>query len=375
MLPPSVRRAVVTAPQSPAASTMASSVSRAAAVACGITYRPSGLQQRRYSSSKPSSPDNGPKDITARPVPTSRGSKSEKSKAKSKAPQPPSVPSTGHIGDEGLALSAFFALHRPISVTQLMPRTVSDDVFAKIFATRSRNNRAADVLSTLSQTVSDLEEPLSRMNMGGSGDKTSRSAQDAVASEDGTTRLSLKHPDGSETNLHIQLNPLAGQYLPYAPPPAPRPLSETASNATNANTENTNAASDSAASSSTTAATNNALAEESAADGQTRVYKAMVTIEETVDAEGQVKVVAHSPELVEEGMDSLTSAIEEPGQPQSFLERMALRQLRYDEYCRQKGLTMQAISVRRQRKLRMKKKKYKKLMKKTRNERRKLDRL
>ncbi|KAK4144386.1 uncharacterized protein C8A04DRAFT_36635 [Dichotomopilus funicola] len=356
MLPPSVRRAVATAPQSPTASTLASTVSRAAAAACGITYRPSGLQQRRYSSSKPSSPDNGPKDITARPVPTSRGSKSEKSKAKSKAPQPPSVPSTGHIGDEGLALSAFFALHRPISVTQLMPRTVSDDVFAKIFATRSRNNRAADVLSTLSQTVSDLEEPLSRMNMGGSGDKTSRSAQDAVASEDGTTRLSLKHPDGSETNLHIQLNPLAGQYLPYAPPPAPRPLSETASNATNANTENTNAA-------------------KSAADGQTRVYKAMVTIEETVDAEGQVKVVAHSPELVEEGMDSLTSAIEEPGQPQSFLERMALRQLRYDEYCRQKGLTMQAISVRRQRKLRMKKKKYKKLMKKTRNERRKLDRL
>lgn len=257
-----------------------------------------------------------------------------------------------------------------------MPRTVSDDVFAKIFATRSRNNRAADVLSTLSQTVSDLEEPLSRMNMGGSGEKPSRSAQDAVASEDGTTRLSLKHPDGSETNLHIQLNPLSGQYLPYAPPPAPRPLSETTSNATNANTENTNAASDSAASSSTTtAATNNALAEETAADGQTRVYKAMVTIEETVDAEGQVKVVAHSPELVEEGMDSLAAAIEEPEQSQSFLERMAWRQLRYDEVCREKGRTMQAISVRRQRKLRMKKKKYKKLMKKTRNERRKLDRL
>jgi hypothetical protein len=35
---------------------------------------------------------------------------------------------------------------------------------------------------------------------------------------------------------------------------------------------------------------------------------------------------------------------------------------------------MYAISVKRQRKLRMKKKKYKKLMKRTRNERRKLDR-
>jgi hypothetical protein len=344
MLPSSVRRVVAATPQSPAVSSLASSVPRAA-VSYSLPYRPTGLQQRRYSSSKPSSPDDGSKDFAARPVPASRGSKTEKTKgqAKAAAPQPPSVPSTRHIGDEGLALSTFFALHRPISVTQLMPKSVSDDAFARIFASRTRNNRVADVLSTLSQTVSDLEEPLSNLNIANGDKQRSQEAQDA---EEGAAKLSLKHSDGSETNLHIQLNPMAGQYLPYAAPPAPEPLAETEIDAESANS-----------------AIVEELAEEQ--DTQTRVYKAMVTIEETVDADGQVKVVAHSPELVEEGAE----------RPRSFLERMAWRQLRYDEARRHQGRTMQAISVRRQRKLRMKKKKYKKLMKRTRNLRRKLDRL
>jgi hypothetical protein len=97
------------------------------------------------------------------------------------------------------------------------------------------------------------------------------------------------------------------------------------------------------------------------------VYKAVVTIEETVDADGQVKVVAHSPELIEDDGS-------ERG-PRTFLERMWWRQVRYDESCLRRNRQMQAISVRRIRKLKMKKKKYKKLMRKTRNLRRKLDRL
>jgi hypothetical protein len=180
------------------------------------------------------------------------------------------------------------------------------------------------------------------------GDK--QRSQEAQEAEDGAAKLSLRHSDGSETNLHIQLNPAAGQYLPYAPPPPPEPLVEFASEMD-------------------AESANSAIAEELAAEQepQTRVYKAMVTIEETTDADGQVKVVAHSPELVEGG--------DAEGRPRSFLERMMWRQLRYDEARRQQDNTMQAISVRRQRKLRMKKKKYKKLMKKTRNLRRKQDRL
>ncbi|KAK4129195.1 hypothetical protein N657DRAFT_563658 [Parathielavia appendiculata] len=349
MLPSSVRRVVAAAPQSPAVSSVASFVPRPAA-AYTLPYKQrTGLQQRRYSSSKPSNPDDGSRDFAARPVPASRASKSEKTKGQAKAPvpQPPSVPSTRHIGDEGLALSTFFALHRPISVTQLLPQTVSDDTFARIFAPRTRNGRVAEVLSTLSQTVHDLEEPLSRMSIA-NGDK--QQLQDGQEADDGTAKLSLRHADGSETNLHIQLNPMSGQYLPYAPPPAPEPLTEAA---------------EAEAEAANSAAAAEELAEQQQQETQTRVYKAMVTIEETVDASGQIKVVAHSPELVEEDAPA----------PRTFLERMAWRQLRYDEARRQQDRAMQAISVRRQRKLRMKKKKYKKLMRKTRNLRRKQDRL
>jgi len=170
-----------------------------------------------------------------------------------------------------------------------------------------------------------------------------------------STKISLKHPDGTETNVYLQLNSImSGEYLPFHPPPPPEPVAEPEPEPEPEQSTDVEAASESAK-------------EVAEREPRTRVYKAMVTIEETVDSNGEYKVVAHSPELIEEG--------DEPSRPRTFLERLFERQLRYDEYRRQQGHTMQAISVRRQRKLKMKKKKYKKLMKRTRNLRRKLDRL
>jgi hypothetical protein len=105
MLPSSVRRVVSTAPSSPVVASLASSAPRAAASVFGRAYKPNG-HQRRYSSSKPSSPDDGSRDFAARPsVPASGGSKAtgekRKRKAKDAGPQLPSVPSTRHIKDEG----------------------------------------------------------------------------------------------------------------------------------------------------------------------------------------------------------------------------------------------------------------------------------
>jgi hypothetical protein len=229
-------------------------------------------------------------------------------------------------------------------VTQLLPKIVSDDAFAEIFTPPSRKQKMAEVISTLSQTVHALDEPLSKLN---------DAQQDARETDDGSAKLTLRHGDGSETNVYLQLDTMSGNFLPFTPPPAPEPMTEAEAESV----------------------TNDAMAEEMAGGEkepsapQSRVYRAMVTIEETVDDNGHYKVVAHSPELVE-------AEDAEPEQtPRSFLARLAQRQLRYDEARRQQGRDMQAISVRRQRKLRMKKKKYKKLMKKTRNIRRKLDRL
>jgi hypothetical protein len=73
--------------------------------------------------------------------------------------------------------------------------------------------------------------------------------------------------------------------------------------------------------------------------------------------------------MVEEPENASQAPVQQP-----FLQRLRSRQIRMEEARQEKG-TMLAISVKRQRKLKMKKHKYKKLMKRTRNERRKLGKL
>jgi len=224
-------------------------------------------------------------------------------------------------------------------VTHTFPKTVSDDAFAAIFAPRSQSQRIADVTSTLSSAVNELEGPMGKMTLGSPHQE-----------DENTTRIDFKLPDGSESAVYVQLNQMSGQFLPFTPPPLPVEQNEGSSAAA-------------------------ALEAEAAADAAEdmpshRVYKAILTIEETTDENGQVKVVAHSPQLIEEGSEETDVAA-----PRTFLERMALRQLRYEDARGRRLDEMHAISVRRQKKLKMKKKKYKKLMRRTRNERRKLDRI
>lgn len=226
-----------------------------------------------------------------------------------------------------LGLSSFFSLHRPISISQTMPRTVSDEHFASIFAPRSKSNRVSETMSTLSDTIDQLDGPMAQMTIGGQGDPSVR---------DEMQRLEVKNLDGSDSSVYLQVDTMSGDFLPFRPPPLP----------------STQAAGE----------THGMTAEgEAAEEAPThRVYKAMFTIEESAEPSGQVRIVAHSPQIVEDQ------------QPRSFIERLAQRQLRLDESRGRRD--MHAISVKRQRRLKMKKKKYKKLMKRTRNLRRKLDR-
>ncbi|KAF4336672.1 DUF1713 domain protein [Fusarium beomiforme] len=331
MLPSSMRRVVSSAvsstPQTGVVSVLAS-----ASKTTPVFVR---NQQRRCSSSKPSKSDNGANEISAGqsvPAATSPKSGNEKRKRKSKDASDraasmkklPSVPSTHHMSQEALGLSSFFSLHRPISVTQTMPRAVTDEHFASIFASRTRNNKMADTESTLSSAIEQLEGPMAQMTIGGH------------ESQDGMHKVDIKNPDGTESSMYLQIDTMSGEFLPFRPPPLPQP--EAAGEA------------------------DSAVADIEAAEDvpQHRMYKALFTIEESIDPDGQVRIMAHSPQIMQEN------------QPRSFLERLALRQLKFDEA--QGRRDMHAISVKRQRKLRMKKKKYKKLMKRTRVLRRKLDR-
>ncbi|KAI0837190.1 hypothetical protein F5Y06DRAFT_93393 [Hypoxylon sp. FL0890] len=339
MLPSSVRRVVSAAPQSPFLSNLAPTSTRTPAVALALCRNPRGQQRRRYSSSKPSSPNDSPKGISDGQVTTtpSQSSKQRGEKGRRKTKEwmdiqrkLPSVPSTQHVPQEALALSTFFSLHRPMSVTHSFPKMVTDDAFAQIFAPRTKNSKYNDVISSLSRTVDELEQPMQNMT------PDTQQGGETITDANGEPmhKIDLKHPDGTESSVYIQLNSMSGHFLPFRPPPLPQPES--------------------------------AVEEEMVAEdlAHHRVYKAMLTLEETTDEDGRIRIVAHSPKLVEEAPT-----------PRTFLERMAMRQVRWREEVRGQGHDMIAISVRRQRKLKMKKKKYKKLMKRTRNVRRKLDRV
>ncbi|KAK8009001.1 hypothetical protein PG991_011552 [Apiospora marii] len=340
MLPSSVRRVVAAAPSTPLLANLVPNAARATSAA-SIAF-PRTQQRRRYSSSKPSSPSDSPKglptgQVAASPAQASKagGEKRRGRKAKDTSDAQgalPAVPSTQHVPKESLALSSFFSLHRPISVTQGFPKTINDDAFAQIFSPRSKDAKYNEVMSTLTRTVEELEQPMSGMSLG-------EQQESAVAEADteGMQKIELRHPDGTESSFYIQLNAMAGQFVPFRPPPLPQPESAVAAE---------------------TGAEKVTEPEE-----QHRVYKAVLTLEETTDVNGEVRIVAHSPKLIEERT-----------QPQPFLSRMAVREWRREEV-RGRADKMVAISVRRQRKLKMKKKKYKKLMKRTRNERRKLDRI
>ncbi|ORY57227.1 uncharacterized protein BCR38DRAFT_449950 [Pseudomassariella vexata] len=344
MLPSSVRRVVSVAPQSSSLLSgfaPATAARATAAAAFSSTRNPRCQQRRRYSSSKPSNPSDSPKglpdgQITTAPAQSAKtsGEKRGRRKAKDAAATGlgdlPSVPSTQHVPMKAVALSSFFSLHRPMSVTQDCPKTVSDDAFAQIFASRTKGNKPSDVMATISRTIDDLEQPQNDFNQ-----PTQNEANDA-----NMHKIDVRNADGSESSMYVQLNAMSGQFLPFRPPPLPQPESAVPSVETGA-----------------------PEAVEEAAP-QHRVYKAIFTLEETTDTNGEVRILAHSPTLIEE----------EDFTPRTFLERMALRQARREERNgRPEGMV--AISVKRQRKLKMKKKKYKKLMKRTRNDRRKLDRI
>jgi len=142
-----------------------------------------------------------------------------------------------------------------------------------------------------------------------------------------------------------------GRYQPFQPPPAPKPM----------NTEDSHTVGAEAA---------------EAAQPQYRTYTAVLTVEESTDEMGNVTWEAHSSPLVAEDPEVTEEAnISEPPIPLSYRERMIIRKQHFEEGRGGRGIERYyAISVKRQRKLKMKKHKYKKLMRRTRNLRRRLDR-
>ncbi|KAI1177381.1 hypothetical protein F4777DRAFT_577183 [Nemania sp. FL0916] len=365
MLPSTVRRlAAAAAPQTPLLASFAPTATRATAALC-LRGNPRSNQQRRYSSSKPSSPKDSPNlaagQVAASPTQsTKQGTEKRRRKAKDASSSSsssasaqrklPSVPSTQDLPEEALALATFFSLHRPISVTHSFPKAITADAFAQIFAPRSRSTQTK-LVSTLARPPNQSEQPPPGLTI------TAEYAAGNGGGHEPVRKISLKHSDGTETSMNVELDHMSGPFLPFKPPPIPQPVASSDAGA--------EAGSETALQQTDEAAIKH--------EPQTRIYKAMFTLEESIDEDGNTRIVAHPPQFIEDETTSDAATGATQAHP-SYQERVALRRVKREQVSGQAN-SMLAISTKRRRALRMKKKKYKKLMKRTRNERRKLDRI
>ena len=243
-----------------------------------------------------------------------------------------------------ISAAAFFSLHRPISLTNSFPKTITEDAFASIFTPRVRANRPSEVIDTLSSTLKALDDVTGKIQQVKLKDQWNEETDDvrAAISAESYRRAEVQDLDSApeESPIDFPKHLLSGRYRPFNPPPGPLPMSTTESLAAGAQ------------------------AAGEATEPRHRTYTAVLTIEESTDLNGEVTYLARSSPLVAEGR---------PTTPNRFSERMHIRRERY-RMQRAEENDMHAISVKRQRKLKMKKHKYKKLMRRTRNLRRRLDR-
>lgn len=282
-------------------------------------------------------------------------------------------------------MSSFFSLHRPISLTAPLPPASSQEAFDTIFASKelkhdpwehgnSAERRPEDVIYTLHNTIETLENA-------------------AAAPADGEgVRWEIIHEspshNGGEGIKHLDgvprmksLDELVAQFKPFRVPPPPQPFP---TESKTSDTEKRRLAKQ---------------AKQNQLQMKRESYTTTIIVTASTSADGQRTFKASSSPIVRinDPERESSSTIQEPGHRirQPFLERMRRRQLLFLQQQQKKALEggvlggmgyvrrapsarrrgrMWAISVKRQRKLKMKKHKYKKLMKRTRNLRRRLER-
>ena len=162
---------------------------------------------------------------------------------------------------------------------------------------------------------------------------------------------SITHLDGNPPqDIHINIQELAKKFRPFVVPPAPVPMESVDESTLKAQR----------------------VYRERRRTTQ-KSYTATLTITETTHPNRRKTYKVRASPIHEENAALMDTP---PPLRQPFLNRMRERQRRLEEW-RENGPAKdmwRAISVKRQRKLKMKKHKYKKLMRRTRNLRRKLDR-
>ncbi|OCK75526.1 hypothetical protein K432DRAFT_361928 [Lepidopterella palustris CBS 459.81] len=320
--------------------------------------------QRRHSSSKASVPPNGSNGSSSphQTSSTALGRSPEKKPAgrggRKRAVSSlnvPHVPPTDHLDKSDVNISSFFSLHRPISVTTSLPLPCTEASFNAIFEPRVVNNRSkyADVINTLSNSVENLDVA----SQGHEG----RDIREEILHNSLSNAEHIRHLDGVP---QISVDQMVAQFIPFRPPPPPVPFDETQARRKVG----------------TSKSRSREAARVESSQPKQKAWSTTVVVTESTDSNGERTYSASTSPMVEIQIPTEKNPVEphEIEIRQPFLDRMKIRQRRYEQYRDERAdkdrSNMLLISVKRQRKLKMKKHKYKKLMKRTRILRRKLDR-
>ncbi|KAI9708202.1 MAG: hypothetical protein M1820_004156 [Bogoriella megaspora] len=259
----------------------------------------------------------------------------------------PAVPPTNHLEQKDIGLSSFYSQHRPISLTTSTPPSSSTAAFNKLFEERPTAKNIHLMDANQASFYQSFEDKMNSINVE-------------------TTDLELQSSgNASRRETRPTVEEIVASKTPYIPPPPPTSQIERTSKRASASRKKS---------------------EQRQLESVPRQisYKTTILLTGSVYANGKWTFTASTSPL-EKVPTPTSEPVDEPRRKhqikiqQPFLERMMIRQRSLNEFRRERTTrnrgNMLLISVKRQRKLKMKKHKYKKLMKRTRTLRRKLDRL
>ncbi|KAI9664400.1 MAG: hypothetical protein M1831_002333 [Alyxoria varia] len=290
----------------------------------------------------------------------------------------PAVPSTQHLNQADVHLSSLFALHRPISLTSSIPPSSTQSAFKNIFELpRSSQKTWQNMMAFTVQH--DGMVGAEQSGKGGAGRRQMNGLQSSEPI----------HIDGAPS-----VEQLMKQFRPFQKPPPPVPFDEAGSVQPDGQDQ---------------AETLNVGEPDSAQDEQEmeavthkKMFKTTLTVEEVTHPSGEKTYTSTASPIVEQQQTNDQEDQEKTRSPpnrQPYLRRVRARAAKragktkstarrtYDQKAASvrgelgaplvaeepnfdRTPAMHLISVKRQRKLKMKKHKYKKLMRRTRNLRR-----
>ncbi len=297
-----------------------------------------------------------------------------------------------------MALAAFFALHRPMSVHAFLPQQSSSEAVDSIFAPKKASGQKpgpSEVMYTLSSAVQSLEgnitqqQQTQQQNTQQTPDRTDITValtQHHNQQTNTTDQNQPQHLDGQPPQTHVRvpngvqlmIQEVTRRFRPYNTPPVPVPMADAeieAGEAAEAGEE----------------AQAQALEKQIEAQDQPhkspRTTQIILEVHQNGDLQSRKFFTHKAPKLnlqeayheqarlegmVQRRLEELQK-VEEPHAQPRFGQRIRKTPAGRERDIRRQKIY--AISVKRQRRLKMKKHKYKKLMRKTRNLRRRLDKL